>query len=502
MTGAATASRSTLIFLICVPLAVLMGYMLAEPTASTSMLLLLTVVGIISIPLFLRWQHGMLLFSCNAVVFPYFLPGRPPLWLPVCFACMFLLIVDRAMSKPVNLFHDKKLSWSLIFLGIVTVFTAYANGTSFGSLSSSNSGGKRYFYILAAIFSFFCLATNPIKPGKVPRFAALYFLSGLTSLVGYIALVGGPSLYFLGLLFPIEGTVLEYMNARSDLSGNSFERNGGLGSAALALMCFLGATYGIRGMLEIRKPWRLFLLILAVAASLFSGYRSVFLLIVLIFGALFVYEGLLKTRYFLIFSAIGVISLFFLFSFSSMLPQSIQRTICFLPLEVDLNVRAQADDSSNWRLEMWKELMPMVPKYLLKGKGYGINSSEVHMAQQVANSGFNARYEVSILTGDYHSGPLSVIIPLGLAGAVAFIWFLLSALRILHLNYVYGNPSLKTFNTFIISLFVAHILCFIFVFGSLYSDLIVFTSLAGFSLGINGGVAQPPGKTPKLFLKK
>ena len=96
-----------------------------------------------------------------------------------------------------------------------------------------------------------------------------------------------------------------------------------------------------------------------------------------------------------------------------------------------------------------------------------------------------------MIAGDYHSGPLSVIIPFGIYGAVAFAWFLWASVRVLYQNYRFGEPGLKTINTFLLAYFVVRIFSFIFIFGSLYSDLVGFCGLIGLSVSLNG-VARPP----------
>ena len=62
------------------------------------------------------------------------------------------------------------------------------------------------------------------------------------------------------------------------------------------------------------------------------------------------------------------------------MPLAIQRTLSFLPLELDPMVKISADDSSEWRLELWQEARKQVPTYLFKGKGYTFNVDDMYMA--------------------------------------------------------------------------------------------------------------------------
>jgi hypothetical protein len=237
--------------------------------------------------------------------------------------------------------------------------------------------------------------------------------------------------------------------------------------------------------------------LLAVAATLFSGFRSNFLLFFLTFSVLFYLEGLFRTRYFWILCLLGTLCLGMVIPFAQKLPLTVQRTLCFLPINFDLSVQASADDSTDWRLEMWREVVPTIPNYLLIGKGYEIPMNEMYLAMVSMERGnYGRRYELAILAGDYHSGPLSVIIPLGIFGTLAFLWFLGAGTYVLHRNNKYGVPELRNINRFLFAYFVARILFFMFIFGSLYADLICFTSLLGLSVSLNGGVSGPQTEPP------
>jgi len=95
------------------------------------------------------------------------------------------------------------------------------------------------------------------------------------------------------------------------------------------------------------------------------------------------------------------------------------------------------------------------------------------------------------LAGDYHNGPLSVIIPFGIWGAATFLWFLIAALRVLYRNYRYGNPQFKTLNTFLLATFVIRAFMFFVIVGGFYGDMMYFVGIVALNISINGGVARP-----------
>lgn len=95
-----------------------------------------------------------------------------------------------------------------------------------------------------------------------------------------------------------------------------------------------------------------------------------------------------------------------------------------------------------------------------------------------------------MVSGDYHSGPLSTIIPIGLAGTLAFLWLLGAGIKVLYRNYRYGDPALRNINTFFLAYFIMQIIFYLGVFGAFNSQLFMFTGLLGMSVSINGGVCK------------
>ena len=210
---------------------------------------------------------------------------------------------------------------------------------------------------------------------------------------------------------------------------------------------------------------------------------------------LFWIEGLFRSRYVVILIA-ALACLLLLLPFAKNLPRPIQRTVCVLPgVEVDPTIQREADGSSEWRIQMWKAVLPEVPKYLWLGKGLGINSveywSEVNMEQ---SHGAGGEATTFMMSGDYHNGPLSVIIPFGIWGVIGWLWFLAASIRLLYLNHRNGSPALKTINAFLLAHFLARTLLFFAVMGGFYGDLAFFSGLVGFSISLNGGILKnsPP----------
>ena len=73
--------KSLIVFGVCIPVALLVGYLLATPTDLISFSVVGVVLLVLCIPLFLRWHHSALIFAWNANLTVFFLPGEPSLWM-------------------------------------------------------------------------------------------------------------------------------------------------------------------------------------------------------------------------------------------------------------------------------------------------------------------------------------------------------------------------------------------------------------------------------------
>jgi O-antigen ligase len=281
-----------------------------------------------------------------------------------------------------------------------------------------------------------------------------------------------------------------------DVGGGRLGRLGGFAYGGIGFFVFLLLRYGVRGMLDIRKPWRMGAAALIFVAGLYGGYRSVLVLYVMLVGLQFWIEGLWRTRLFGVVALVGVLSVLLLIPFGRHLPLSVQRTLSVLPIEIDPVARADAEASTQWRLKMWQVLRLDIPKYFWLGKGYTASATDYYLAAESTRRGLADDIETSMLAGDYHSGPLSLILPFGIWGVLGFSAFLIAGLRVLYNNYRYGLPELRMINSVLLSYFIARIFFFFFVFATIDSDMAVFCGLAALSVSLNGGMRKETDLAP------
>jgi hypothetical protein len=482
--------KAHLVMALCLPLAVLLGYLLAEPLDSGSMAVVVLVLVVLSVPLMMKWHHPILVLSWNFCANPYFLPGRPSLWMLMALLSLVFGILNRSARPDVRFLNVPAITASLLFLLVVVVITAViTGGLGMRSLGSTRYGGKGYFYILAAIGGYFALTSKRIPAGRVPLYIGMFFLSALTALISNLVYTAGPSLWFLYYIFPPEEAMEQAMGENSLTP--MIARIYGLTLASTGLYAYLMARYGIRGLFQITRPFRLVMFAAALAGCLFCGFRANLILFGVTFTIMFLLEGLHKTRFLAGIAVFFAIAALAIAPYADKLPPVVQRTLSFLPIRVDPMVSQSATSSNEWRIDMWRTILPQIPKYLLKGKGYGIDPTELFMAGESVGRSSRDTFAVSAVAGDYHNGAFSVLIPFGIFGALAFVCFLIASLKTLHGYYRDGDPAFKTVNRFLLAFFIAHIIHFLFIYGSLYEDLFIFTGLVGLSVSLNGIGTEP-----------
>lgn len=482
--------KTHLIMGLALPLAVLLGYFVAEPLDLGSVAVVVFVLVVLAIPLMLRWYHPLLVLAWNAAITPAFLPGRPALWALLAFGGLLCAVFSRAVSAQARFVIEPSIIKPLLALTGVVVTSAFLSG-GFGLrlLGSNNYGGKSYFYFLAAVAGYFVLTSRRIPPQRARLYVALFFLGGLTSLLSILAGLSSARYTYLWLLFPPPESVSQAAFGGRLSGPEGMLRLSELGLAGLAVYGYLLARFGVRGVLDLQRPWLLLLLSLALIGGMLSGFRSFLLLFALLFAVLFVLEGLHRTFYAPALLGLLLLGGVVVLPQADKLPMSVQRTLSFLPGKFDYLAQANAAATAEWRVEMWRQLLPEVPKSLLRCRGWNMDARDYFTSVEIGDS--LDRFSGFKFVGSFHNGALSLLLPFGLYGAIAFVWFLVAGLRMLHRNWKYGSPALQRVNALLLAAFTARAIFFFGIYGSLETDIAAFLGLLGLSAALNGADAAP-----------
>jgi hypothetical protein len=483
--NASNLARSLLIYALALPIALSVGIIVVHNTDFRYWYALGLILALIAFPLVVKWHRPLLFMSWNTTIMLFFFPGHPFLWLFAAFLSLLVCLVQRTLVRDMRFIHAPSVLLPLLYLSVVIFATGLLTG-GFGLriFGSSKVGGKGYWMLLGGVAGFLAMLAQRIPPEKVLLYLRLFFLSSLTNGIGYAINFIGPSLWYIFLVFPVDAMPTEG-------GSSAIARYGGLSVGLLGAFWYLLARYGILDLLDKKQFGKMFLLLCVVVLTLGGGYRTNLILMGLTLLVLGYLEGLFRSKYapLVTFSALGAFALLVLFA--DKLPLPIQRSLAVLPIRVDPLARLEAERSSEWRLDMWRMLLPEIPRYLWLGKGLEVSVTELDVSNDLSKTGFGSVTESSIVAGNYHNGPLTVLIPFGIWGGLGWLWFLAASLRALHYNHRYGDEMLRKLNALLLALFVAKTTLFMVVFGDFRVELPMFVGIVGFSLALNGGIRKP-----------
>ncbi|MBI1176049.1 hypothetical protein GC207_01270 [bacterium] len=469
-----------IVFGAVLPLAVLLGYMLAVPLDRVNFLFIGVVFALLAFPAVIKWHHAILIVSVNATMNAFFLPGSFSLWMALAWISLGLCVVNSAMGSGRRLNPFTEAGWPLLVLaGVVLVTIKLTGGIGGQAAGGDRWGGKSYIAVLSAVAAFFAISSIRIPPRLSEKYVSLYFLSGLTGVASNIVVALGPSFYFMFYFFSTDAAT------RIEDQGE-LTRYVGLSFSAMSVAYFMLMRFGINGIFNLNKPWRIVLFLGAFILGLLGGFRSNVITLVLLFAVQFLLEGLHRTKAVAFVAIIGVLAGAVLIGTADRLPLSVQRSLSFLPLDIDPAAKRDAASTIEWRVDMWKVVVRDVPKYLFLGKGYVFSGRDLELTTMAVQRGLYSAFEDTLVTGNYHQGFLTLIIPFGIWGFLAFAWFALVGFKILYRNYRWGDPRFKNINIFLLNIYTVRMFFYWFLYGQFDLDLIAFVSFVALSIAVNG----------------
>jgi hypothetical protein len=495
MTNSAVNLRMLIAYAIIIPVAVVVGYLLTNPLDYGTLGFLCLILALVVSPIFIKWHYPIMVFGLACPMTCFFLIGQPPLSQVVVLMSLGIAIVERTLNSDRRFISAPLVTWPLLFICAMTLLTAKLTGgihlhTLGGGNEDYAGGGRKYIALLVGVAIYFALTSRVIPRDKWKFYLMLYLLPTFLGVISDLYFYLPSPLNYINLLFPPSSNVEP---------GESFEmiRFRATAFAASAVPVYLLARYGLRGVFMEGKLWRPALFLVFFAVSLLGGFRNVFGYLGLIMVLMFFLEGLHRTRLMPALLLLGVVGSLVLAVFSDKLPYTIQRSMCFLPLKWRTDVVLDAESSSEWRYRIWRDTWPKVPNHLLLGKGYTLSQEDYQGIGQGTFANFSASHidasdESLALSMDYHSGPLSTLMPFGIWGGIGMLWLMVAVLVVVYRNYRYGDAELHTFNTYMLAQVISSIIFFLFIFGAFQNDVGGFAKFAGFSLAMNWGMAKAP----------
>ena len=348
--------------------------------------------------------------SGYTVVLPLPLSGRD-----ICVALAVVAYFVNRILAPSIPHYDWSWPEALLALNLVyLLFTLFIHPVGLLVFGSDSIGAHPYVNVAMACVAYWVLTRFPESPK-------------LVSLIPLFILVSSfliSSLFMLSFLFPSVASHLPWLYALLDVdawyasAATSAEivRAPHLGEFGLTLAMVLASYYTVSKLLN-PFSWRFWLLGLAVCCVLLSGFRNFMLWV---FVALFLscwFWG--RIREMVKVAALRGLLLALVIAGQGrlyQLPLSAQRALAFLPGQWDEMVVADVQGSNEGRFAWWKDI---VNNNLIKnwwvGDGFGAKATDLASA-----SSHGSYHDFILLTGAYHSGPLSAIHYVGVIGRIFF----------------------------------------------------------------------------------
>jgi hypothetical protein len=351
---------------------------------------------------------------------------------------------------------------------IYLAFTLFINPVGFAIFGSQSIGGRPIVNICIALLAYWVMIRLPNNVTAVSRIP-YYILASAAVLSGLNLLV-----YVLPSVTPIvarwyseldNSVYAETVNSATvAMAGGSFgiQRLKGLMYIGLQVFLVLCACYSPATLFDPRRG-RFYAMLLATVCILAAGFRNLMLWVMAAVGI----GGWLHRRWreLAVGGFVGAV-LLLLLAFGQgrfyQLPETIQRSISFLPGQWSETVLTDVENSSTWRFKLWQNVIEWgLIKDWWFGDGFGANLEDAIVLVKGGNT------EFAMLTGGLHSGPLTAIRYVGICGLGLLYLLSISAAFYSYrcVNECRGTPLLPVAIYFAIQLIWGPI-HYTFVFGA------------------------------------
>lgn len=355
------------------------------------------------------------------------IPGQPSSLLlgqAIAFGFSTMMFLMRKLPFKVAI---TEMEFWMIAISLCVLQVYLRNPVSVNLFGSSMVGGKGYILYIAALVSGFQLCILIVPASDLRWILRVSIVGGILGSV--LSILGNfiPALgYMLGSSYQ-RGDELNYDDDNAIVDPGAATRVSSLSSLSSNLSLWISSYISpLRAL--IRPLWAL-LIIVAVSASLLSGFRNSVATVGLTFLICIVYRSGITGLILSSLAACGALALLAVVNIITPLPPNMQRALTFLPGTWEERYKVDAEGSSEWRYEIWREALLTDRWIQNKWLGDGLGFSARDLAAQVNDrkgtragiSGFDAQRESILASGDYHSGPVSTIRVIGYFGLSLFL---------------------------------------------------------------------------------
>lgn len=303
---------------------------------------------------------------------------------------------------------------------LIVIFTATWRGWGLKMLDSKLWGGMQYVSLIASLLFYIYSTHVTVSQINLKRTLGWFFLVSLVPAAASLSVQFLPGANWIRSFIEI-GDQAEQQWQASEVTRWTF-------------MQYPAVWIGAAGLFLYDRHSRITPMVLLAAALSFvmlglSGHRTVVVLLGLtVLVYMTIRQRTASFPQFLKFAGLLALLLTALYFFAGNLPLSFQRPFAWLPgIGITHEAGESAAVTSQWRIELWRQLLPMLPDYLWIGRGLAYVTTEANAAAVLA-SDRATQYVYFAAIHNYHNGPLWLVLDLGLAGFVAGLVFMLGGI--------------------------------------------------------------------------
>lgn len=385
-----------------------------------------------------------------------------------------------------------KMKWEMIdllaFINIAYLGTVFLrNPVGINALGGNLVGGKPYVDFALGVMSYVILSGKTITPSQGRL--VLQWNVALIVIVGFVST--------LVMFIPSLGLILgKFYSSFSNFGIADNNQAVEVGETRLTALQITGMAL-ILFCVSFVNPARLlrpsnikysFMYLVGVIFILLSGFRSAIAITIALTAASMIIREKTVAVFKLLFVVLFIGAIFTAISYTGIqLPLTAQRALSFLPGDWDPKSVRIAQESTEWRHEMWRIVMTS-DRYIRNktlGDGYGFLRTDFEDMIDAHYgigplAGSEGDKETHMLQGTVHSGPISAIKRVGYVGLVFFLIFTsaLSMYALKTIRKVSGGPFECVTYFYGLSLLV-YVPIFILIFGD-YNDFL--TELFGLGM--------------------
>jgi len=399
-----------------------------------------------------------------------YVPGFPSEFtlLDLFLVCVVVLLLGHQCARKSS--NERRMVPPVLVFAMfaLLLLTMCLRGLGFQELGGSRMGGMTYVRILFALLLY--LLPKPVVLTTRQWRAALIgycLIAFVPPLVDLTFIISGGRIYHFYYLVRPQGGVPEALNVLE--SGEGIFRVKRLPGSEVLLLALVLFPW--------RRGFKILICCTGLLAILFAGltgYRLRLLDLMLFVGILlFMVSRHGRIRLALKLAAGGASAFLLLLLVASDLPLPIQRTISWVPfVDVSYEATASALATTRWRLELWREMLRMLPDYWLIGRGFAFEESVSTAVQTLVGLD---RHHVgwALMTHNYHNGPLGLLLDLGVFG----LGLVLAIVVVVTLRYhrltqqEWQDPYLAWLQKLLFAKFAASVFVFLFIYGDMRNTL-------------------------------